>query len=145
MVNESMDSLPDAPANLAGESVDKGARADIKVSNAAGYLCHIHMEVMAPPCCVVGRIVSGACLTKNAACLFWVPGVIDAACVLSPVLLQVPARGALQDLHQPRWAYPPPGAPLVALPCTYHFATYGPCVTVLSKGACISCSIPAIV
>ena len=49
MVNETLDSLPDAPANLAGESIDKGARYHIKVSNAAGYLCHIHMEVVALP------------------------------------------------------------------------------------------------
>lgn len=45
MVNGSVDDLPDAPPNLAGESTEKGARFHISVSNARGYLCHIHMEV----------------------------------------------------------------------------------------------------
>ena len=39
--------LPQAPHNLAGESIDrdKAGQYQIKVSNASGYLCHIHVEV----------------------------------------------------------------------------------------------------
>ena len=41
--------LPQAPHNLSGESIDrdKAGKYQIKVSNASGYLCHIHVEV--PP------------------------------------------------------------------------------------------------
>lgn len=42
--------LPKAPHNLAGESIDrdKAGQYQIKVSNASGYLCHIHVEVLFP-------------------------------------------------------------------------------------------------
>ena len=72
MVNENLDSLPDEPANLAGESVDKGARYNIKVSNAAGYLCHIHMEVIALPM-LLKRMGLSACLYESVACQFGAP------------------------------------------------------------------------
>lgn len=47
MASEEMHALPEADPKLAGESVEtgKGDRYHIKVSNAKGYLCHIHMEV----------------------------------------------------------------------------------------------------
>ena len=45
MGNEHLEPLPDAPPNLAGESEDHGSRYHITVSNASGYLCHIHMQV----------------------------------------------------------------------------------------------------
>lgn len=46
MASEEMHPLPEADPKLAGESVEtgKGDRYHIKVSNAKGYLCHIHME-----------------------------------------------------------------------------------------------------
>ncbi|CAL8471252.1 g10794 [Coccomyxa elongata] len=46
MASEEMHALPEADPKLAGESVEtgKGDRYHIKVSNAKGYLCHIHME-----------------------------------------------------------------------------------------------------
>ena len=48
MGDEDLKDLPQAPHNLAGESVDKDktGRYNIKVSNASGYLCHIHLEVL---------------------------------------------------------------------------------------------------
>ena len=48
MASEEMQPLPEADPKLAGESVEtgKGDRYHIKVSNAKGYLCHIHMEVL---------------------------------------------------------------------------------------------------
>ena len=45
MGNETLEPLPDAPPNLAGESEDRGSRYHITVSNASGYLCNIHMQV----------------------------------------------------------------------------------------------------
>ena len=48
MGNESIEPLPEAPPNLAGERTDSGSRYNITVSNASGYLCHIHMQVWAP-------------------------------------------------------------------------------------------------
>lgn len=43
--------LPRAPHNITGESIDqdKSGRYHIKVSNASGYLCHIHLEVLTIP------------------------------------------------------------------------------------------------
>ena len=101
MVNENLDSLPDEPANLAGESVDKGARYNIKVSNAAGYLCHIHMEVIALPM-LLKRMGLSACLYESVACQFWCSMGLTLPVGLRAVDLQVPAGGALQDLHQSR-------------------------------------------
>jgi hypothetical protein len=45
MGEENLEPLPDVPPNLAGESEDHGKRYHITVSNASGYLCHIHMQV----------------------------------------------------------------------------------------------------
>ncbi|CAK0785742.1 hypothetical protein CVIRNUC_008953 [Coccomyxa viridis] len=41
-----LEHLPKAPNHIAGESIDRdeSGRYDIKVSNASGYLCHIHLE-----------------------------------------------------------------------------------------------------
>ena len=45
--NSDLEHLPKAPNHIAGESIDRdeSGRYDIKVSNASGYLCHIHLEV----------------------------------------------------------------------------------------------------
>ncbi len=55
MASEQLQALPDAHPGLAGESIEKGKgdRYKIHVSNAKGYLCHIHMEV---------RVLSSLCL-----------------------------------------------------------------------------------
>ena len=50
MGKDSIEPLPEAPPNLAGESTDSGSRYNITVSNASGYLCHIHMQVWGPFC-----------------------------------------------------------------------------------------------
>ena len=48
--NSDLEHLPKAPSHIAGESIDQdeSGRYSIKVSNASGYLCHIHLEVCLP-------------------------------------------------------------------------------------------------
>lgn len=59
---DDLNELPQAPHNLAGESIDrdKAGKYHIQVSNASGYLCHIHVEVSFPPilyCILQHRVV----------------------------------------------------------------------------------------
>ena len=55
--------LPQAPKNLTGESVDrdKAGKYDIKVSNASGYLCHIHVEVHPLTCQLLHKSPGAYC------------------------------------------------------------------------------------
>lgn len=52
MASEELHALPEDQPGLSGESIEKGKgdRYVINVSNAKGYLCHIHMEVQYPLC-----------------------------------------------------------------------------------------------
>ena len=53
--NSDLEHLPKAPNHIAGESIDRdeSGRYSISVSNASGYLCHIHLEVrICLPCLV---------------------------------------------------------------------------------------------
>ena len=76
MASEEMHPLPEADPKLAGESVEtgKGDRYHIKVSNAKGYLCHIHMEVLHLPSLLLNAYISSypdAC-AWNASCLLFI-------------------------------------------------------------------------